>query len=284
MLAIALIIFRETLEAALIIGIIAAATRDIPKRTRWIVGGIGLGILGSSVIAFVAEYIAQFADGIGQELFNALILGAAVLMLAWHNIWMSQHGRELALQAKRVGLAIQQQTESMAILLSVIGLAVLREGSEVVLFVQGLVTSNHVAANSLWLGGFFGLMAGGAVGWSLYRGLLFIPLKWFFKITSALVLLLAAGMAAQAARYLIQADLLPTLVDPLWDLTGTLPIHSVAGQTLHLLTGYDPQPTGMQMIFYVATLLAIAVGMWFSQSALAKTRRAELTKLNTLNG
>ena len=91
-------------------------------------------------------------------------------------------------------------------------------------------------------------------------------------------------MAAQAARYLIQADLLPTLVDPLWDLTGTLPIHSVAGQTLHLLTGYDPQPTGMQMIFYVATLLAIAVGMWFSQSAFAKTRRAELTKLNTLNG
>jgi high-affinity iron transporter len=67
----ALIVFREVLEAALIIGIVAAATRDIPGRSRYIWAGIGLGIFGSILVAGMAEAISGFAQGMGQEIFNA---------------------------------------------------------------------------------------------------------------------------------------------------------------------------------------------------------------------
>jgi high-affinity iron transporter len=77
----ALIVFRESLEAALLIGIIAAATRDLAFRNRWIVIGITAGVLGSLAVAGLTESIANLADGSGQELFNAGVLGIAVLMI-----------------------------------------------------------------------------------------------------------------------------------------------------------------------------------------------------------
>src|SRR5205814_3049147 len=100
MLGTALIVFREVLEAALIIGIAAAATRGIANRGRFIAAGIAAGIVGSALVAGGAEAISSLAEGMGQELFNASILGIAVAMLAWHNIWMSQHGRTLAANAR----------------------------------------------------------------------------------------------------------------------------------------------------------------------------------------
>ncbi|HET7548297.1 MAG TPA: FTR1 family protein, partial [Usitatibacter sp.] len=113
----ALIVFRETLEAALIVGIVAAATRGIPGRFRWIASGIGAGILGSLLVAAGAGALSQLAQGMGQELFNASILGVAVAMLAWHNIWMSVHGRELAANANRIGGDIRTGAKEMSVLL-----------------------------------------------------------------------------------------------------------------------------------------------------------------------
>ena len=89
----ALIVFREVLEAALIVGIVAAATRGIQGRARWIAAGVAAGVFGSLAVAAGAGALSQLAEGMGQELFNATILGVAVAMLAWHNIWMS--GRDL---------------------------------------------------------------------------------------------------------------------------------------------------------------------------------------------
>ena len=102
------------------------------------------------------------------------------------------------------------------------------------------------------LGGVVGIVAGVAVGALLYAGLLRIPLRWFFAATGVLVLFVAAGMASQAARLLIQADVLPSLATPLWDTSHLLPQTSVAGTLLHSLVGYEAQPAGMQLVFYVA--------------------------------
>ena len=85
----AIIVFRESLEAALLIGIIAAATRGLTGRNLWLAIGIGAGLGGALVVAGLTETIAEMAEGAGQELFNAAILGIAVLMLGWHNIWMA---------------------------------------------------------------------------------------------------------------------------------------------------------------------------------------------------
>lgn len=260
----AVIVFREVLEAAIIIGIVTAATRDVPGHTRWISAGVMLGLMGSMLVAAFTDTISEFASGMGQELFNALILLTAVLMLAWHNIWMASHGAELAKNARNVSKAIQDGAKECSILLAVVGIAVLREGSETVLFLYGIATSEQVGASALLLGGAIGVVAGVAVGYALYKGLLRIPMRWFFSATSILVLLLAAGMASQAARYLIQADLIPTLISPLWDTSTVLPEKSIPGMLLHSLIGYDARPAGMQLVFYVVTLVCIATGMKFT--------------------
>jgi len=257
----ALIVFREVLEAALIIGIVAAATRDVPGRSRYIWAGLGFGILGSIIVALMAEGISAMAQGMGQEIFNATVLGLAVVMLAWHNIWMSAHGRELAANAKAMGGAVRSGAKAMSALAIVIALAVLREGAETVLFLSGIALSGESSPAKMAIGGIAGLAGGAAIGFLLFAGLLRIPLKWFFSATSALVLLLAAGMASQAARFLIQADVLPSLASPLWDMSSIVANESAIGTLLKGLVGYDAAPAGMQVAFFVAVLVAILVGM-----------------------
>ncbi len=272
MLGTALIVFREVLEAALIIGIVAAATRGIPNRERWIGAGVGLGLLGSLLVAGGAEAISRLAEGMGQELFNASILGVAVVMLAWHNIWMSIHGRELARNARDVSEEIRSGAKELSVLAIVVAVAVLREGSETVLFLYGVALSGNAAAGPMSIGAAIGLAGGIAVGWFLFAGLLRIPLKWFFSATSFLVLLLAAGMAAQAARFLIQADVLPALASPVWDTSGFVSNSSIAGKALQGLLGYDAQPAGMQIAFFVAVIVAITAGMaWARRRAASST-------------
>jgi high-affinity iron transporter len=113
----------------------------------------------------------------------------------------------------------------------------------------------------MMLGGMIGLLGGIVLGYTLYAGLLRMPIRWFFSAASMLVLLLAAGMASQAAHFLIQADLLPSLAAPLWDTSAALPENGLPGILLHSLIGYDSRPDGMQLVFYFAALLAIIVGM-----------------------
>lgn len=266
MFAAALIVFRESLEASLIISIMAAATRGIPFRGRWMVGGVLAGLVGAALVASSMEGISLLASGMGQELFNAGILSIAVGMLAWHNIWMSVHGREMAMQAKSTARAIHDGQREGSVIFLVVALAVLREGAETVLFLYGLATGSEEGLRTTLTGGLSGLAAGALVGGLLYAGLLKIPLRWFFSMTGILILLLAASMASQVARNLIQADLLPSLGAPLWDTSNILSQSSAAGTLLHGLIGYDAQPAGMQLLFYVVVLVAIASGMyWVTQ-------------------
>ncbi len=261
----ALIVFREVLEAALIVGIVAAATRGIPGRGRWIVGGIAAGVLGSLAVAAGAGALSQLAEGMGQELFNATILGVAVAMLAWHNIWMSVHGRELAAHASQVGSEIRKGSKTLSVLLVVIAIAVLREGSETVLFLYGVAISGDQGRMPMIAGGAIGLAGGIAVGWLLFAGLLRIPLRYFFAATSFLVLLLAAGMASQAARFLIQANVLPSLASPLWDTSSLVSNSSLVGKALTGMVGYDARPAGMQIAFYIVVLVVVWAGMGWAK-------------------
>lgn len=262
MLGSAIIIFRETLEAALIISIIAVATVGLPHRARWITAGVGGGVIGSIVVAMMAERIAGLGDGMGQELFNAAVLGMAVLMLAWHNIWMARHGMQMAREAKQLGKDVHAGEREISALAVVITLAVLREGSETVLFLYSLLLGGNESIQSVIGGALLGLGAGVLAGWGLYAGFVRIPVRWFFSVTSALVLLLAAAMASNMARYLVAADVLPSLADPLWDSTSFLDQSSPLGVLLHLLMGYEAQPLGIQVVAYVMTLALVVLGMW----------------------
>jgi high-affinity iron transporter len=252
----AIITFREVLEAALIIAVVLSATRGVLGRARWVGAGVVIGVIGAVVVAVFAAAIADALAGRGQELFNAGVLLTAVAMLAWHNVWMTSHGRELAEELRRVGRDVKFGARSLAALSAVTALAVLREGSETVLFLYSFAVSGSAWASTL-AGGALGVSAGVIVGWLLYRGLLAIPIRRFFAVVSWLVLLLASGLAATAAGYLYQAGLVPALGTEIWDTSAVLAQDSWAGTLLHILVGYADRPMGIQLLFYGGTLLAI---------------------------
>jgi high-affinity iron transporter len=260
MLGSSIIVFREVIEAALVVTILLAATRGLAGRTRWIGGGVSMGVIGSVIVAFFAGSIADAFEGIGQELFNAGVLFLAVFMLAWHNIWMSSHARELVANLKQVSNEVTSGDLPFYFLSVAAGLAVLREGSEIVLFLYGIAAGGESTAQ-MTLGGILGLAGGITVGVLLYSGLLRIPTASLFRVTGWLILLLAAGMAATASGYLSQAGLLPSL-SPLWNTSEFLSEHSVIGQLLHVLIGYQARPTLIDLCFYFGTLILIGTGMY----------------------
>ncbi|MGA8863719.1 MAG: FTR1 family protein [Gallionella sp.] len=256
MLATAVIMFREVLEAALIIAIVLGASRGIAGRGRWVAAGISLGLLGASIVAIMANFASSEFSGTGQAILNAVILLGAVAMLTWHNVWMSAHGRELSAEVKAVGLDVQSGQRPLTALLIITMVAVMREGSEAVLFLWAIATSGEQSVNMV-MGGLGGVFAGVLVGLLLYIGLLRIPVRHFFSVTSWLILFLASGLAAQAAGFLNQIGLLPDLGNGLWNTSNILSQTSLVGQLLHILVGYIARPSGIEVVFYVGTFLTI---------------------------
>ena len=249
-----IIVFREILEAGLIIGIALSATRGILNRHLWVMGGIAGGIAFALMLAFFAGNISDMMEGIGQEILNAGILSTAVVMLAWHNIWMASHGRELSRNIKQVGHDISVGDKSLMALAIVVGTAVMREGAEIVLFLYGIAVSGTSTVLSMQLGGLLGLITGGLVSAVTYFGLVRIPSKHLFRVTSWLIALLAAGMASQVVALLQQAQLVEIMGQTVWDTSAILAQDSAIGQVLHILIGYNEQPTLLQIVVYVVTL------------------------------
>jgi high-affinity iron transporter len=208
-------------------------------------------------VAGFAEAISNTMDGMGQELFNVGILAFAVGMLTWHNVWMARHGRQMAAQMREMGAAVVAGKRSLVALSVVVGVAVLREGAEVVLFLYGISVSGQESAGMIAIGGLIGAMLGGVIGVVMYMGLLRVPVRSLFKVTSWMIALLAAGMAAQAAALLEQAQILTAFSDVVWNSSAILDGDSVVGKVLHTLIGYTDRPTGMQLMVYTATLALI---------------------------
>jgi high-affinity iron transporter len=256
-LAALLIVFREVFEAGLVVGIVMAVTSGVVGRGIWIAGGVAAGVLGACVVALFTSGLSELFGGSGQEIFNAAILGFAVLMLTWHNVWMSRHGRELVAELRAAGEAVAAGSKSLLALAIVVAIAVLREGSEVVLFLYGVAAAQGGASLSMVIGGFVGLVLGSLVCLMTYLGLITIPTRYLFSVTSALIALLAAGMAAQAIAFLEQANILTALDETVWDTSWILSDSSFLGRALHTLIGYVDQPTAMQVVVYAATLAVI---------------------------
>ncbi len=276
MLAALIIVFREVLEAGLVVGVVLAATRGLKGRGAWISLGLLGGVLGACVVAVFAGRIAGMFQGSGQEMLNAAVLLVAVAMLCWHNVWMATHGRELARELKRVGRDVFEGRRPLTALAVVCGVAVLREGSEVVLFLYGVVAGGAATARDIMIGGAFGILAGALVSAALYRGLIAIPLKHLFRTLTALITLLGAGLAAQAIDFLQQGGWLQTWSNPLWDTSGILSQGSLLGQVLHTLIGYIDRPTGLELVAYAGVVLGMVLLMQVVSAQTGGIGRKEL--------
>jgi len=253
------IVFRETFEMALVISIVLAATRELPANRRWIAIGVLAGLAGAMLVAALAGMISAAVSGMGQELFHATVLLLAAALLAWTVVWMQRHGTEMSTHLRRVSQSVVEGSVPRAALAVVVGLAVLREGSEVVLFLNGVIAGGQSDSAAMLSGGILGLGLAAALSTLAYLGLARIPHRHLFAVTSWLLTLLAAGMAAQAAHYLVMADMLPALGQPLWDSSRLLPESGAIGQLLHVLIGYDDRPSGMQIVFFAATFASVVL-------------------------
>ncbi len=256
MFAAALIVFREVLEAALVVTIIMAATRGVRHRGKWISLGIAGGVAGAGIVAALTNVISSLFEGAGQEIVNAAILFLAVLLISWHIVWMSSHGRKMATDMRAMGRSVAEGEKHMSVLAFVVGLAVMREGSEIMLMLQGLWASS--GSSLVVLGGAgLGLIGGVLTGGLMYAGFIALSIPRVFAMTNIFLMLIAAGMAARGANFLTQAGLIPSLGSHVWDTSAVLPDQSVVGQLLAALVGYIARPSGIEILFYGITVIGV---------------------------
>jgi high-affinity iron transporter len=251
-----IITFREVLEIALIISLMFVATKGLENRSKWIGLGLLLGILGSFLIAVFIEGISNFANGLGQELFNGLIALSASILIGWTAVWVSSHGKEIAKSIKQKGLDVVAGKLPVKTIVFIIMLAVLREGSEIVLFSYGMILSGKTIA-TIVSGSVLGSIAGAIVGALLYFGMVKINTKYIFKITSYLLIFIAAGMAAVAGKFFAAAGYFSFGSNIVWDTSSILSQESVFGEILHMFFGYSDSPMMVEILFYGVFLLII---------------------------
>lgn len=264
MLAALVIVFREVLEAGLIVGVVLAASKGIHGRGRAVALGVLAGIAGSMVVAAFASRISSAFDGRGLELFTAGVLLLAVVMLTWHVVWMADHARELTAQLRDLGHSVERGSQSVAVLGVATATAVMREGSEVVLFLSGIALGGSDPSLNIALGAAGGLALGAVVSAVLYFGLAAIPLRSLFAATGVLVMLLAAGLSAEATHQLSNAGLLTATLDTeLWSSSWLLSEESWPGRVLHVLIGYRDHPTLGEGLAYISTIAGmLALTRW----------------------
>jgi len=252
----AIVIFRETLEIALILGIVLAATRGLPRRAAWIAGGFAAGTFGAMLVALFTQSISDSLEGMGQEVFNAGVLFTAAILIGWTVVWMRKNAREMSAHLKKVGANVKDGTMPLYTLSLIIGLAMLREGSEIVLFIYSMNISGETVA-AIIRNTLIGLALGSAIGVMIYYGLLKIPARHALNVTSWLLVLLVAGLASQGAGFLSAAGYFSDFSQPVWDSSWLISDEGVLGQTLHGMMGYSAQPSAVQLLFYGVTLIGI---------------------------
>ena len=260
MIAALVIVFREMLEMALVVGLLMAATHGMPGCRRWIAAGVAGGLMGALFFGLFMEQMEAAFEGEGEFIFNAAILLLASIMIAWTVFWMGRHGQAIGSRIKQMGRSVSEGELPHAALAVIALSAVMREGSEAVFFLFGAAQGMQESGGGMLLGGLLGGAAALLIGAVLYLGLLRIPLKRLLTVSGWLLMLLAAGMASQASWNLMVIDWLPPVVDTLWDSSALLSKESLPGQLLGVLVGYDDEPSGLQVIVFIVAL-AIMVGL-----------------------
>jgi len=238
-----IIILREFLEAALIISVLLALGENLSPSRRWVRRGIGIGLAGAVAYATSTATVSDWFDGVGQEIVNALI---QIVIFACLTL--------IAVLFNRRGDRTDGYERSIMLLMSAsIGLAITREGSEILIYLSGFVSDWELFAPIL-LGGLIGAGIGTSVGALAYYALINTNRSWSPLISTAVIILVAAGMGSQAVSLLIQADWLPSQL-PLWDTSGWISEGSVTGQLLYALVGYEATPSPLQVAAHLAGVL-----------------------------
>ncbi len=255
------IMLREGFEAALIVGIILAVLARTGRAAynRLVFAGVAAAVVASLGFALLADGVSGLFEGAGQEVLNGIVLALAAVMITYVVVWLSQArkqmGQKLAAQVKS-----RANAQGIGVFLLVF-LTVFREGAESVLFLWGAMLSGAGADLATTLtGGLLGLATAVAVAWAIFAGGRQVPLGAFFSATTALLVLLAAGMLSSAVGFWVAVDWLPALSYSVWNTAHILPESHGLGAFLGLMFGYNANPTLMEVCVYTAYL--VGIGSW----------------------
>lgn len=260
MIAVILIVFREVLEAGLIISVILAACKGY-KISHLVIAGITSGVIFSGLLALFTNSIENALSGTGQEVFNSALLLTATLMLSWQIVWMSTKGKEMADTSRNEVRNILSEGNKNYAIAVVVAIAVMREGSEVVLFMYSIIISTGTSITAMFTGGIIGVIAGIVFTFLLYRGLILIPLKFIFLLSNIVLTFIAAGLASQGIEILSSIDIIPAIKDTVWDSSWLLSDNSWEGGLARAIFGYTSTPSGVQIITWIlvaALILSIS--------------------------
>lgn len=257
MFKIALVVFRECLEISMILGIVCAATRSVKNSFIYIISGIMAGIIAASLLAFFITKLSFSFSGLGEEYFNAFIIFLTVIVVGATAIWVKRSARKMPQKMNDLSVKIEKGLAPKIILTSVVASTIFREVTEIVLYVHALTTAYSLTPIDYILGFSSGISMGIIVTIAIYWGLSRIALKYLFKLSFALLVLIAASLASEAAGILTSVGFLEIYNEPLWDSSWIISDFSVIGRILKMLVGYNAQPNSMQLIFYVSTIFII---------------------------
>lgn len=247
-----LIIFRESLEAVLIVGIIVAFLRRTKAQQSLLAvwRGVGIGIF----LALVFGWWFAATDtlfGLSHPAFEGLVRLLAGALLIYMIVWMAKQGHVVSELEARV----KARQKSFVGIESLVALSVLREGVETVIFLRAAVGETQ----DIFQGGVAGILGAMAVGYLFFLGAKQVPLRQFFRVTNVLLSLFAAGILSSGVGLLQSVGALPLARGPIWDTSGLLDPSSLVGQLAHSLFGYTPTPTGLMVLTWLGILILIAL-------------------------
>ncbi|SCK28659.1 FTR1 family protein [Vogesella sp. LIG4] len=255
------IVWRETVEAMLVVGILHSWLKQHGHRTgmRYLWGGVAAGVGLAILLAFAIVGVADVLSDTGLEYFQLGMVSVAAALIVQMVFWMRAHGRKLKRELES-SLADAQQNANWWGMLIVVALAVSRESSEAVVFLYGLGSGE--GGNPLfWLMLPLGVLLAWGTFWLLQQSSRFLTWQRFFRISEVLLLLLAASLLVNASERAINLNLLPTLLDPVWDSSRLLSDSGSLGGFIANFTGYRAQPSLSLVLVYALFWLAVVVGL-----------------------
>jgi high-affinity iron transporter len=256
------IVWREAVEAILVVGILYAWLSRGARRERalpWLWGGVAGGVLLALLLGGVLLFVQSELTGTALELFQAGMVLFAAALITQMVIWMHRHGRALKAELEQQATSAVERARWWGVAF-LAAIAVGREGAETVIFVYGLVLEHHGVELAQWFtAAGAGLAAAALTAWALNRGSRVVSWRTFFRVSEAVLLLLAASLLVAGVEKLIGLELLPAVAEPVWDTSGLLDDGHGVGGVLASFAGYRAQPSLTLVLAFGGYWVAVMV-------------------------
>ena len=254
------IVWRESAEAMLVVGILYAWLKQRPDAAtgmRFLWGGVAAGAALAIGLALVMLGIASSLSGTARDYFQLAIMLVAAALIVQMVFWMRRHGRTFKKDLES-SMARNARAANWWGLLVVVALAVGRETAETVVFLYGLGAGNGGVAN-LTIVLILGIAAAFATFWMLQQGSRILSWRLFFRVSEILLLLLAGALLVSGVEKLLALDVLPPLIDPVWDTSRVLDDSGRLGGIIASFTGYRARPALLPLLALAAYWIGVSL-------------------------